>query len=442
MFRSRAPGPPPLARVAPAHEPLPESRHPGPRSAILVAHGMGQQVRFETLDLLAKSLLRAAGAADPEARVPLDVRLLEREGRTIPRAEIRLPLPGGGDREVHLYEIYWAPLTEGRIRTDEVVRFLFRAGVAALLHASVGRKGRGRFKRHLFGDWQHFHIPPSSALKLFASVAFLVLLLIGDALALAALVSRLFHGAFAAHTATVWLVIGGALLAGSVWLSAFLQQYVGDVVIYVSSYQVNRFYETRAAIQQEGLAVARCLYALTDVEGRPAYDRITVVGHSLGSVIAYDTLNAILRESADPFGAGGPVERTRALITFGSPLDKTAFVFRTQKRETYDVREALAAAMQPLVTDYGFRPASWLNLWSRRDWVSDALRFYDVDEEHRGEPAAARARTRWVENRRVPAPFDPFRAHLHYWTSDALARALYEEATGIRREGARERGDV
>jgi len=46
------------------------------------------------------------------------------------------------------------------------------------------------------------------------------------------------------------------------------------------------------------------------------------------------------------------VARTRALITFGSPLDKAAFIFRAQFNARYEngaeFREMLACAIQPL----------------------------------------------------------------------------------------------
>src|SRR5213080_2751829 len=60
----------------------------------------------------------------------------------------------------------------------------------------------------------------------------------------------------------------------------------------------------------------------------PGYSRVVVVGHSLGSVLAYDTLNALINEDQVCAKQRGVVSKTRALITFGSPLDKTAFMFR------------------------------------------------------------------------------------------------------------------
>ena len=59
---------------------------------------------------------------------------------------------------------------------------------------------------------------------------------------------------------------------------------------------------------------------------------------SLGSVIAYDALNALLNEDALNQHALKVAERTRVLATFGSPLDKIAYVFSLAGQHTSDTR--------------------------------------------------------------------------------------------------------
>src|SRR6185436_4272746 len=99
------------------------------------------------------------------------------------------------------------------------------------------------------------------------------------------------------------------------------------------------------------------------------YDQVVVVGHSLGSVIAYDTLNGVISHDAIKNQEPGQkpwntVEKTKLLLTFGSPLDKTAFIFRAQVDEN-PTREALAASKQPLLEEqHRYRPAFWVNVWS------------------------------------------------------------------------------
>jgi hypothetical protein len=131
----------------------------------------------------------------------------------------------------------------------------------------------------------------------------------------------------------------------------------------------------RSRIQAEAFRTACHVYA-------SPYDEIVVVGHSLGSVIAYDTLNGIISQDAVKNQAPGrepwrSVERTKLLLTFGSPLDKTAFLFRAQVDKN-PTREVLAAAKQPLLEEsHRYRPGSWINVWSPCDVISARLEFYD-----------------------------------------------------------------
>ena len=94
--------------------------------AVFVAHGMGQQIPFETLDTVVHALHDAQLRAgfDP---APVKVRQLQYGDQRVPRAETTLRRSQGADQEVHLYEGYWAPLTEGRISLWETFVFLLGA---------------------------------------------------------------------------------------------------------------------------------------------------------------------------------------------------------------------------------------------------------------------------------------------------------------------------
>jgi hypothetical protein len=151
---------------------------------------------------------------------------------------------------------------------------------------------------------------------------------------------------------------------------------------------------------------------------------VVVVGHSLGSVLAYDTLNALI--NLDNVSAAGArrnvVQRTRSLITFGSPLDKTAFIFRTQSNHPKDqIREQLAASVQPLILSYKlFRPPTfkWINIWSKRDIISGELNYYDDPHTHALD-------RRPIENMIDPDAWVPLFAHTQYWKDPMLADQLY-----------------
>jgi pimeloyl-ACP methyl ester carboxylesterase len=211
----------------------------------------------------------------------------------------------------------------------------------------------------------------------------------------------------------VWPLV----LLVSHFIRKFMVDYLGDVVAYVNAHEVSEFYEVRQAIQKVGHDIGAAVYALRDPADpqQPFYSRVVMVGHSLGSVLAYDTLDRLLLE--DSWRAQPDVlARTAALVTFGSPLDKTAFIFRSQKPVEAEVREALAAGMQPLIAEEKYRlPLKWFNLWSGQDWISGSLSYYD-----RNPPVEA-----WkVNNIEDLYANIPMLAHIMYWRSPQLASTL------------------
>ena len=405
-------------RVSGAADHAVQEAAPPSRAAMIICHGMGQQVAFETLDCVAKSLL----GAEAHRKSTIDVKIVRLGNEQLPRAELTLTTPEG-PREVHLYEVYWAPLTEGKVSALDVSRFLLDAWKRGMRFAAAGR-----FTRFIFGREREFRLPRSNLLQL--SAAFLIILLLW----------ALFFAVWLAPVAGVWSAATGALspamlAAGAgLWLVlAYLSfkarelyfQYAGDVAAYVASHKVNRFHEVRAAIKKVGLDLARAVYGARTADGGEEYREVYAVGHSLGSVVAYDTLNAMLNE--DRLGGGGlrVRDRTPMLLTFGSPLDKTAFIFRTQLRDA-PVREALAAAMQPMIQSYDQRPNHWVNIHSPFDPISGALTFYDTPD-----PADAGHPARRVLNLRDPAANVPFAAHVQYWNNPLLGTTLHRVICGL-----------
>src|SRR5262245_34936082 len=90
-------------------------------TAVIVCHGMGQQVPFETLNLVAKALVKEEQERTNSNPVAPSVRLLpDGTGNDyVPQAEIKLK-----GTVVHLYECYWAPITEGKVSIVDVLKFL------------------------------------------------------------------------------------------------------------------------------------------------------------------------------------------------------------------------------------------------------------------------------------------------------------------------------
>jgi len=175
-------------------------------------------------------------------------------------------------------------------------------------------------------------------------------------------------------------------------------EFLGDVAVYVNADAKAESYDARREILKGSMkALARLL---SDAK----YDRVLLAGHSLGSVIAYDTVNKILAQAPPPpgpvpAGAGlAPADRKklRGLITFGSPLDKIFYFFRQHVKENQPIRAQILSML------HGFRKRSshrdygdyrieykseqlenlvWMNAWSWTDPVSGKLQFYHVDEQ-------------------------------------------------------------
>lgn len=445
------------------------------RVAVLAVHGMGQQAQFETLASVAERL------AGPD--VPVTVRAAAMTGGEFRRAEV---VVDGVD--VHVYEGYWAPITEGRVTLRDVMSFLWGAAIGGIRNAASG------FTRYAFGRVERGHrrwgtlaalvvtslvlaalvVVDATALAIAASRAglpewlpraalddatWLALIFVLCAVALAvwigaaasarpflrwratapiargtivvtwALFALTLAAAIACGAGVVALVAtagtraaplasppptsvlvgawGGLALASLVARRLFVQ-FAGDVAAYVSPQKLDRFHELRGEIKDAVRKVAVAIY-----EDR-SYDGVAIVGHSLGSVVAYDTLNALLREdelAARPEARRGVLDRTRVLLTFGSPLDKTAFIFANAPKDSSATREALAALSQPLLLDERYQQRiPWVNVHSPADPVSGRLDLYGPR----------------VQNERDPHATTPLLAHTEYWGNDLVWTRLRE----------------
>jgi hypothetical protein len=207
-----------------------------------------------------------------------------------------------------------------------------------------------------------------------------------------------------------------------------LIQYVGDVAAYVTSHTLDRFDELRQKIKTCVGNAARAVYLRREPDGG-SYQQVIAVGHSLGSAVVYDTLNRLILED-NLVGPGGHgfldvANRTPLFLTFGSPLNKFAFLFALQAAKTTEAREALAAAAQPLLLeDYRFRPERWINLYSPWDIISGSLTYYDLPGVDPTQQPKA------VCNQTDPDATTFLAAHVQYWQGTLLFETLYRQAIG------------
>jgi hypothetical protein len=169
--------------------------------AIVVTHGMGQQVHFETLEQIAVALRNAELRAQPGAAkpiVPRAVHLRNAKGTVteLVRAEMNVTGSDGQERTVHVYESYWAPLTEGQATLRDVTSFMAETFLRGLWFVT---RYRG-FNRWEFGGMQRYATRFFLSLgKLLAAILiFLLPLLLGNLLTVAQVYSLVRSGGTAA----------------------------------------------------------------------------------------------------------------------------------------------------------------------------------------------------------------------------------------------------
>jgi len=190
------------------------------------------------------------------------------------------------------------------------------------------------------------------------------------------------------------------LLAVGTLLKRVFIDYVGDVALYATADENSAFFKTRMEILTEATRKLRWVLR--------AYNDVSAAGHSLGSVIMYDAISWLRVESQVSFHNGEPVTpatastaplseeefvRLRALITFGSPLDKIFYFFRTKVRAYETIRAHILnelhafrmfpalAATDPRIQDFPpFKPPDgmkWLNVYSSADPISGRLAYFE-----------------------------------------------------------------
>jgi hypothetical protein len=114
-----------------------------------------------------------------------------------------------------------------------------------------------------------------------------------------------------AEQATLWLI--GYLVFFGLLSWVFLVPYVGDAACYLRDAPDN--IEARSKIRALGLSILDDLHRQTsNGSTAPRYDRIVVVAHSLGSVIAYDVMRAFFVKQVAKVDVSPPLATALAEI--------------------------------------------------------------------------------------------------------------------------------
>lgn len=176
-----------------------------------------------------------------------------------------------------------------------------------------------------------------------------------------------------------------------------LVSHVGDVAVYVSQHDIHRYADAKRAIEDKVYSLLEDLYQSRHGNNRPRYRKITIIGHSLGSVIAYECINRLYSSvkarradgKASSVGKDGVIDedigKRLNLITLGSPLAKIYTVFYLGSHKS-EARRQLSELRYPAFTNNNARPSKWVNVWTPWDIVSSPLSlYYDLDRDLDGE---------------------------------------------------------
>jgi hypothetical protein len=266
---------------------------PKGHKVFVVIHGIGEQNPFETLDSFTRGLVRYLESQ--KVQFKLEHRIAERkgaDGSDWVESFVRLS-PLQGDDWIDIHEYYWAHLTEGKISPSEVLQWVVQT-----------LEGTIRFYDENLDLRRRYETPRGRPRFRLRKVVWVLLFcwplvgVVGGFLNFASRVMRRLKAIVpfkiglpvsATRIADFWVRLLGVCLLGVRLLGVrLLVGYIGDIAIYTTMDQKSRHYEIRQRILKESQALLEAILAEA-----PEDAQVIVAGHSLGSVIAYDTLNRL-----------------------------------------------------------------------------------------------------------------------------------------------------
>ncbi len=303
---------------------------PQGRTAFLVTHGIGEQNYFETLDYFAQNFVQYF--EEQNIHIHLEHLITERRlanGSTWLESFVRLsPISTEQDWFIDIHEYYWAPDTENKIAVPEILQWAEQT-----LNGTINFYSRE--DNHDLLDELLRHRNSQSWFK-FRLRSLTILL-------------RVFNFLQPLLRWLVWLVLllcrsflKGRFL-GSAWnlsktlITPPLVNFVGDIAIYTTTNPRSPNETIRQRIITESLTLLQEI--LRDKQAD--YHQVILAGHSLGSCIAYDTLNLLCVQASLDQDKSLLVDKIQGLITFGSPLDKIAFFFQENTQENQFIRQQI-----------------------------------------------------------------------------------------------------
>ncbi len=371
-------------------------------TAILVIHGIGNQLPLETLDQFGRGLINAY-KKNLAAEFNISHQVVDKPDSRggIWFDNILRISKKGSEHTIDIYEYYWAHYSEDKATWRDINSWI----------QGVVSGAKNFYKRNAQLGYQYKDKSPffdsktgafnATTYNFFISVASKIIL------ALDGLIRGL-----------IWLIARIPFLGGIA--ESLLKSYadnaiqgltnvIGDVVVYNVSDPKSKFYTIKKKIQ-EGAIHALKFVVERDKNNQPFYPSVIVAGHSLGSQVAYDAVNRINllinQNQIKNYNKDGIHENTnehiskqlKGFITFGSPLDKIIFFLRENVPDDQYIRQQfldhfngfkqrdINFANNPNTNKNYIKANSglkrhlekiqWRNYYDGRDYVSGGLDYY------------------------------------------------------------------
>ncbi|MBH8563602.1 hypothetical protein I8748_15625 [Nostoc sp. CENA67] len=390
-------------------------RFPTGHTAFFLIHGVGEQKPFETMDYFARNLIKYFDNQSlPFKLEHLIARRQLSSGSIWTESFVRVSSKNTEqDWLIDIHEYYWAPNTENKISVPELLQWAEQTidGTSKFYN----RKGNEQLLNRLVAD--------NKRKSLFKYRLREVSILL-----------RLFNFVYPALRLASWLIL---LLIGPFLKGRFLQSawtlskqiitpplvnYLGDVAIYSITDPKSPYQK----IRQEILAECQTLLEAIIQDEQANYDQVILAGHSLGSCIAYDTLNLLCIESslAQDQNKSLLLDKIKGLISFGSPLDKIAFFLRETANEDQYIRQRMLEHLNSFRVKPQFTLQSpylnqnpvickleqirWVNYYHLKDPISGHLDYYENLEN-----IEMKYQTSWG-----------LKGHLGYWTEPSFYESI------------------
>lgn len=337
---------------------------PEKKTAFLITHGIGEQNPFETLDAFVRGCFNVLNKRYPEKiAIRHNVKTRTEDGKFAwVENFISLVKEDQQGSRIDFYEYYWAHKMAGEITFQELVNWLIKASDNAKKFYKKNKEIVEKYELKSGNYWYLKHLGWFLRLLVFLRI------------------QKIPYFDFIYPFIRPFISKGKKLFI----------DYMGDVAIYEETDVKTKHYNIRRAILDEAVKEIK---ALIDLD----YEKIIIAGHSLGSVIAYDSLNKVVqRINEKPDEWSSAVTKIGGLVTFGSPLDKIAFFFRDHTLQDQYVRRQILAHLHCFKNRDLYligekteveRPyeklldntVEWINFWDKKDPVCGRLDFYVVD---------------------------------------------------------------